>query len=168
MPGSTRPHDSRKPCLAVCSAFRLILSIVDTLWLKMKYEIYIIWIGILDKGIKWSDIKISYQFFFIETNMNCSRSSEMMSCFICAPETIFVDLTFRVIFPNCMLTLIAYLLFVMIMVSYKLKNSNVAIITQMHLLLIWCFVAASAPLLLSFKMFMITNFTKSCYRLSNI
>ena len=43
--------------------------------------------------------------------MNSSRSSEMVSGFICAPETMFVDLAFLVVFPNCMLTLVAYLLF---------------------------------------------------------
>ena len=100
--------------------------------------------------------------------MNSSRSSEMVSGFICAPETMFVDLTFLVVFPNCMLTLVAYLLFVMIMVSYKLKSLNITIITQMHLRVIGCFIAASAPLLLSLNLFMISNFTKSCYRLSNI
>ena len=118
--------------------------------------------------LKWSDISLSYQFFLIETNMNSSRSSEMVSGFICAPEMIFVDLAFLVVFPNCMLTLVAYLLFVMIMVSYKLKSSNITIITQIHLLVIWCLIAASAPLLLSLNLFMISNFTKSCYRLSNI
>ena len=43
--------------------------------------------------------------------MNSSRSSEMVAGFICAPETMFVDLTFLGVFPNCMLTLVANLLF---------------------------------------------------------
>merc|ERR1719490_112594 len=34
-----------------------------------------------------------------------------MSGFICAPETIFVGLAFLVVFPNCMLTSVAYLSF---------------------------------------------------------
>ena len=43
--------------------------------------------------------------------MNSNRSSEMVSGFIWAPEAMFVDSTFLVVFPNCILTLVAYLLF---------------------------------------------------------